>query len=263
MSACKELSPWIMVAPNGAHKIKADHPNLPITIEEIRDETVACAAAGADALHLHVRDDAGHHTLDPGRYKEAIDEVHRALPGFPIQITTEAAGLFDVDKQLECLRVVQPQAASISIKEIARRRDLAQSVYGVCEDAGTSVQHILYDLQDWSLLHKWRKAGIVRAGQADVIFVLGRYAPQKAASTQDLDALAPHRSDLEGRFMVCAFGPAEQSVLCAAATKGADLRVGFENNIHAGDGQIAPSNAANVASLKAALSLTTVEGIPQ
>jgi len=256
----KESSPLIMVAPNGARKTKADHPNVPITIQEIRDETVACAAAGADALHLHIRDDAGDHTLDAGRYREAIDEVQSVLPGFPIQVTTESAGLFDVNHQLACLKELRPSAASISIKEIAGCSDLAQSVYGLCEDEGTSVQHILYDLADWHMLRTWQQAGIVRAGQVDVIYVLGRYAPPRAASPRDVEPLKSLISDWPGSVMVCAFGPSEQTVLCAAASYGANLRLGFENNIHAADGAIAPSNAANVVSLKTALNTQPAEG---
>ena len=54
----------LMVAPNGARKSSADHPGLPITVDAIAAEAAACREAGAQALHLHVRDDAGRHTLD-------------------------------------------------------------------------------------------------------------------------------------------------------------------------------------------------------
>ncbi|MEP1199519.1 3-keto-5-aminohexanoate cleavage protein [Tateyamaria sp.] len=249
--------PLIMVAPTGARKGKGDHPRLPLSIQEIRDETVACASAGADALHLHVRDQSGRHSLDPGRYKEAIAEVHDALPDFPIQITTESAGVFDVEQQLACLRDLRPKAASISIREVARDAALAARIYGTCSDNGTSVQHILYDLDDWTQLLAWQEKGVVKADQADVIFVLGRYAPPKAAKPSDLDSLTHLFPHLPGRVMICAFGPSEHDVLCAASAYGADLRVGFENNIYTEDGERAESNATNVAALKAALVFRT------
>ncbi len=267
MFSRKEAFPLIMVAPNGARKSKADHPNLPVAIGEIRNETVACAAAGADALHLHIRDSAGRHSLDPGLYREAIDEIHTVLPGFPIQVTTESAGIFDVDQQLDCLKVLRPRAASISVREIARRSDLAPNIYGLCNDEGVSVQHILYDKNDWQCLNAWHEAGIVRDKQRDVIFVLGQYAPAKDACLRDVDDLAPMISANIENHMVCAFGPMEQAVLCAAAAQGAQLRVGFENNLYTQNGEVAPSNAANVASLKnsllAAFKQTPAEGAPQ
>ncbi|MEO9575256.1 MAG: 3-keto-5-aminohexanoate cleavage protein [Tateyamaria sp.] len=249
--------PLIMVAPTGARRGKGDHPRLPLSIQEIRDETVACASAGADALHLHVRDQWGGHSIDPGRYKEAIDEVHRALPDFPIQITTESAGVFDVEQQLACLRDLRPKAASISIREVARDAEMASRIYGICSDNGSSVQHILYDLDDWTQLLTWREQGTVKEGQADVIFVLGRYTPPKPAELSDLSSFTHLFQQLPGRVMICAFGPSEHDVLCAASAHGADLRVGFENNIHAEDGELAESNATNVAALKAALVFRT------
>ena len=48
--------PRIMVAPNGARLTKADHPTLPVTIEETVAAALAARAAGADGLHAHVRD---------------------------------------------------------------------------------------------------------------------------------------------------------------------------------------------------------------
>lgn len=259
MPFATESQPLIMVAPTGARKGKGDHPKIPISIQEIRDETVACAAAGAGALHLHIRDDSGLHSLDPGRYREAIEEIHNVLPGFPIQVTTESAGVFSVEQQLACLRNLRPEAASVSVREVARDTDLISHIYGTCSDNGTSVQHILYDLKDWDQFLAWRESGIVKEEQTDVLFVLGRYASHKAAKPDDLDSLSQVFPQLPGRIMVCAFGPLERDVLCAAYARGTDLRIGFENNIHAQDGRLAESNAANVAALNAALLAQTQE----
>ena len=71
-------TPFLMVAPNGAMRGKADHPALPVTIPETVETARACFQAGADALHLHIRDDQGRHTLDPGRYHEALVPLERA-----------------------------------------------------------------------------------------------------------------------------------------------------------------------------------------
>ena len=95
-----------MVAPNGARRGKADHPALPITIDDIVATATACHSAGADALHLHVRDEQGAHSLDAGRYLETLAALSSALPDMPVQITTEAAGVFDVATQMKCLQVV-------------------------------------------------------------------------------------------------------------------------------------------------------------
>lgn len=144
--------PFIMVAPTGAQRTTADHPALPIELDEIIQTARACHTAGADALHLHVRDHDGLHSLDAGRYVEALTELATILPKLPVQITTEAAGLFDVPAQIACLRSVKPKWASISVREIDRSPELADTLYGLCADNGTNVQHILYGPDDVALL---------------------------------------------------------------------------------------------------------------
>ena len=84
----------IMAAPNGARKTKDDHPNLPVTIDDVISEAAACHRAGAAMLHAHVRDDNARHSLDTGRYRELLSEMKSRLPDMLCQITTEQAGVF-------------------------------------------------------------------------------------------------------------------------------------------------------------------------
>ena len=86
--------PRLMVAPNGARRGKSDHPALPITLDELVTTAVSCHAAGADGLHLHIRDAEGKHSLDVGHYREAMAAVKQAAPNMFVQVTSEAAGLF-------------------------------------------------------------------------------------------------------------------------------------------------------------------------
>ena len=244
--------PYIMVAPNGARRGKADHPALPITTDQIVATAAACVAAGADALHLHVRDNAGQHSLDAGLYNETVKELRHAIPDLRIQITTEAGGVFDVATQLQCLSQVQPEWASISIREIARDVDLAHKVYGVCAEQGTTVQHILYDTDDIARLNEWQGRGIIGAGQASVLFVLGRYTTGQTSTPADL---APFRAAMPKArdWMVCAFGPDEHACLLETAKQGGKLRVGFENSLTDHSTQPHHDNAASVAALRSLL----------
>jgi len=246
LSSCAH--PFIMVAPNGARRSKADHPRLPITTDEIVETALACYANGAHALHLHVRDHAGEHSLDAGRYREALTELARCAPQLRVQITTEAAGRFDVPDQLACLREVKPTWASVAVREIARAPDLAPKVYAACADNGTEVQHILYDVADIEQLIAWRARGIVRPAQESVLFVLGRYRVGQVSSPDDLAPLRAALPDM-AQWMVCAFGPREHECLASAARQGGALRVGFENSLYAANGAPHVDNAASVAAL--------------
>ncbi|TMV09179.1 3-keto-5-aminohexanoate cleavage protein [Ruegeria sediminis] len=241
--------PYILVAPNGARRGHSDHPALPVTTDETVAAARACFAAGAQGLHLHVRDADGRHSLDPGRYREVLGELRQAVPQMQVQITTEAAGIYDVSAQLACVLAVCPYWASISVREIAREPELVDRVYGACAAQGTRVQHILYDAEDVALLTRWRSQGIVRPEQADRLFVLGRYATGQVSRPEDLDRFLP----TDAPWMVCAFGPQEHACLLAAAARGGDLRVGFENGLTDADGIPWADNAASVAALVTAL----------
>ncbi len=243
------VDPYVLVAPNGARRGAADHAALPVSVEQIVETAKACYQAGAQGLHLHVRDDMGQHSLDAGRYLETMTELKRIVPGMDLQITTEAAGVFSVADQLNCLQQVRPEWASISVREIARQPALAPRIYALCADQGTRVQHILYDAEDAGLLTHWAATGVVRPQQIERLLVLGRYATGQESTPADLDLFPRDDSP----WMVCAFGTQEHACLYEAARRGGDLRVGFENSLTTPDGQQWADNAASVAALVAGL----------
>lgn len=247
---------YIMVAPNGARLSKADHAALPLTLPEIVQTARDCHAAGADAVHLHVRNQGGAHTLDPGLYRETLAHLATDLPAMDVQITTEAVGRFSVADQLACLTELNPAWASVAVREVARDPELATRLYAQADDIGTRLQHILYDAEDLKLLQSWQKTGRVRARQNDVLFVLGRYTDGLAS---DPRAIAPLIKGLHPGtpWMLCAFGPTEHACLVQAVQLGGDVRVGFENSQTAADETQWRDNAASVTALMFALGQTS------
>lgn len=230
---------------------------MPISIDEIAACAADCHAAGAGRIHLHVRDDNGRHSLDCGRYRETIAAVRAAAPGMAIQVTTEAAGIYGVADQLAVIEELCPPQASVSIRESMRDAALARRLYAIAAEAGVGIQHILYDAADIALLRAAIADGTVPATMGDVLLVLGRYTPPRNA---DRAALAPFLTALGPAFpnwSVCAFGVTEHAVLLQAAELGAQLRVGFENNILRPDGTPAYDNAENVARLADAIATRT------
>ena len=244
--------PNLMVAPNGARKQKSDHLAVPVTIPEIAQTAFDCFQAGADCLHLHVRNKNGTHSLDPVLYNEAISTVAALVPTMPIQITTESGGVFDVDTQLHCLKSVIPDAASISIREIARDTSMALGVYGFCAEAKINIQHILYDANDIVLLREWYAKGWIPSHMTSVIFVLGQYQPMVLAQPENLQSFIDASIGLNLKWAICAFGQHELACAKEAIRLGGDIRIGFENNTMLSDGRPAKDNAQTVA-LAAAL----------
>ena len=237
----------ITVAPNGARRGHKDHPQLPVSIEEIARDAELCQKAGADEIHLHVRDAAGRHSLDPGLYRAAIAAIEEAAPGLGIQITTEAADRFDVATQMTTLQELRPAAASVAVREIMRSPDLVQRFYRVASDAGTVIQHILYDEADLASLRGLLDQGTVPETLRDVLLVLGRYDPPRFGQVEELAHMLTALGEDFPNWTVCAFGPTEQAVTRAAIKAGGHIRVGFENNLYRPDGRLAANNAENIA----------------
>lgn len=245
--------PPIMLAPNGARRTKADHPALPVTISETVEAARAAFAEGAGALHGHVRDAEGRHSLDPGRYRELIAEMARVVPDMPVQITTEAGGRYTPRDQRALVRELRPEGVSVALSEMwpADGPDPeASRFYHWAAEAGIAVQHILYTPGDVTRLAHLAASGAVPV-PLQLLYVLGRYQPPTPARPDMLTGfLAAARAlPVSPDWAVCAFGESEIACLVAAAALGGKARIGFENNLTGRDGRPAHDNAERVREL--------------
>ena len=246
--------PELMIAPNGARKTKKDHPNLPITIPEIVEDADKCFNSGVNAIHAHVRDKNGNHSLDAGLYHELITELNIKIPKLPVQITTEAVGKYSPDEQFEVIKKVLPESASVAFVEMVpdiKDTKLAKKFYKFSIENNIQIQHILYSIEDLKAFIHAIKSKIIPDVNLQVLYVLGRYSKNFQSNKEDLDAfLNEHKrviSDFE--WGICAFGRAETECLIKAYSLGGKARVGFENNFHNKDGAIANSNADRVSEI--------------
>lgn len=245
--------PQIMVAPTGARRGPADHPALPITIPQIVAEAQACFAAGAGAIHAHVRDEDGLHTLDAGLYRELLAELENAVPEMVVQITTEAVGQYTPADQRALVRDLRPAHVSIAMREVTAGEDeaVSRAFYHWAHDAGINVQHILYTPEEVQRMRDLVARGVVPVEDLEVIFVLGKYSGARDSEPEDLAAYLAERTGALERagFGVCAFGRRETACLVEAICAGGNARIGFENNLWNEDGKLAASNAARVTEL--------------
>lgn len=244
-----------MVAPNGARLQKPDHPAIPLSEGELIDCAKACFAAGAGAIHAHLRTEDGQHLLDAARYRQLVIALRKAVPDMAIQITTEAAGRYDPDIQMRVALEAGADMVSVSIRELCRAETLAVAAFlQNCANQQITLQFILYDREDCDLLARTLDKSALTDPGLQLLFVLGRYS-QEPARPQDLDPfldwLTHH--NLTPDWAVCAFGPSELDCLKHAAAMGGKCRTGFENSMYLSNGKRAPDNAAKVADLKSLL----------
>ena len=75
--------------------------------------------------------------------------------------------------------------------------------------------------------------------------VLGRYTKKQQSDVDDLEPLLNAIPD-KCNWWLCAFGKTESLCMQRVIELGGNCRVGFENNLHLPDGEIAPNNASLV-----------------
>lgn len=242
----------IMVAPNGARRGKADHPAIPLTPAEIVTAAVDSAAAGAAAIHLHVRDRDGNHSLDPDLYRATLTPLRQALPELVIQVTTEAVGRYSPAEQMATVRALRPKAVSIALRELvpdAASEADAAAFFAWVTASGVAPQFILYTPEEVTRCLDLVRRGVIPFAEPFLLFVLGRYSVGQQSEPADLSPFAAALGNHRFPWAVCAFGRQEAACAVAAARLGGHVRVGFENNLHLPDGTLAPDNAALVAAV--------------
>lgn len=247
---------FIIVAPNGARRTIADHPALPIGASALAKTAEQCLVAGAAMIHVHVHDDDAVHVLDPERYSDATRAIQNAVGNeLIVQITTEAVGRYTAEDQMQLVRDLCPEAVSIALCEIlpvdADPSAVSEFFKFMAFLHANRIlpQLILYSSQDVERLISLARFGAFPWGieNTPVLFVLGRYKPAQHAAPSDIAAFS-YVSTFEN-WALCAFGPQEAKCTSAALGLGGSARVGFENNLHLPNGNIAPDNAALVALL--------------
>jgi uncharacterized protein (DUF849 family) len=77
----------LKVCLNGSRRA---HDRVPVTPAEVATAALGAVAAGADAVHVHPRDDRGRETLDPELVVRCVEAVREAVPGVPVGVSTHA-----------------------------------------------------------------------------------------------------------------------------------------------------------------------------
>ncbi len=242
------IHPFVLaVSPTGATKTRADHPNIPITPNEIAREAARCLEAGACMLHLHVRRPDLNHSLEADDTRAAIAAVRREVGRrMVIQVTTEAGGKYKPAGQIELVKSLKPEAASIALREIAQsENDLstASDFFSWMVREHVIPQIILYSSEEVQRYFDLRKRGAIPSARHWVLFVLGRHTSGQVSAPSDLfPFLELWNKGGTVPWMVCAFGQNEAACVTAAMTSGGHGRVGFENNLLLPDGSQAADN---------------------
>ena len=100
----------VSVAPVGTN---ISEPSVnPVTPEDVAQEVIACARAGASMVHLHVRDREGNQTEDLAEFSRTLDLIRE---GSDIIIQGSTGGLSSLSLEERCVSLNDPRVEVASL----------------------------------------------------------------------------------------------------------------------------------------------------
>lgn len=106
----------LQAALNG-DRTKEDHPAVPLSVDELVADAVACAGAGAGGFHIHPRDPGGQERLDPEVVDRVVETVRTAC-GVPVGVTTGAWIEPDLVRRVDLVKAWRaPDSATVNVSE--------------------------------------------------------------------------------------------------------------------------------------------------
>ena len=216
---------------------QADHSALPLSVEELIADSVACVAAGAGAVHLHPRDEAGNEQLRPDVVDGVANAVREAC-GVPVGVSTGAWIEPDLRRRLALIRGWRaPDYASVNVSE-----EGSFEVMRVLLEGGIGVEAGVWSVEDAERLAASGMADTVTriliepvdVGAAAAVAVVERIH----ATLDRLLRSAPRLQHGDGE--------ATWVLLSDAVARGIDTRIGLEDTRLEPDGRRTTGNAALV-----------------
>jgi uncharacterized protein (DUF849 family) len=282
----------ITCAVTGSIHTPSMSPYLPITPEDIARESIAAAKAGASILHLHARDPQdGRPAFDPAIYRQFLPEIH-ATTDAVINITTGGAITMTLDQRLAAAIDVSAEMASCNMGSInfaffpaldklktfkydwerdyieGTRRSIFRNTFGDIEDVferlgrahGTRFEFECYDVGHLYNLKHFVDRGLVEGPifLQFVLGVLGGIGPDPE-NLVHMKRIADKLFGQNYQWSVLGAGRHQMPLITQAALMGGHVRVGLEDSLSIGKGQLAKSNAEQVSLIRDVLTRLGLE----
>ena len=268
----------ISCAITGAIHTPSMSPHLPITPEEIITDSLAATEAGAAILHLHARNsEDGRPDQTPEGFSPFLARIKQSSDAV-INITTGGSPYMTVAERVAPAAYHKPELASLNMgsmnfglypmlnryktfkfdwerEHLEGSKDLVfrnsfkdiEYVLATCYGNGTRFEFECYDISHLYNLAHFADRGLVKAPffVQSVFGLLGGIG----AHHEDVMHMKRTADRLFGndfRWSVLGAGANQFRVAAQAATLGANVRVGLEDSLWAGRGELANSNAVQV-----------------
>jgi uncharacterized protein (DUF849 family) len=251
---------------------------LPITSREIEESAVAAIEAGAAIVHLHARDPmTGRPTQDPAAFRPFVDNIKQRTNGI-INITTGGSPIMTVEERLQPALKLKPEVASLNMGSmnfglfpmLARYKDFKHDweapylegtrdlvfkntykdieyILKSCADNGTRFEFECYDTAHLYNLAHFHERGLVKGPLfiQTVFGILGGIGGH-ADDVSHMKRTADRLFGSDYVWSVLGVGRSQMPIAAISAAQGGHVRVGLEDNLWDGPGQLASSNAQQV-----------------
>jgi uncharacterized protein (DUF849 family) len=223
---------YVKACINGA-RTPDQHPNLPVTPDQLALAALDAHRAGAKAVHMHPKTADGVDSLEATVVDAAVSAVRHVVPGLPLGVTTGAWALPDPDARLRAVAEWSelPDFASVNWHEPGSE-DLAELLLG----RGVGVEAGIFHAEAaaaWSaspLATHCLRVMIELQGDGDVGTADELISQVSAASSP-----AP--------ILIHGYDESCWPLLEHAGLRGTQTRIGMEDTLRLPDGSIAPGNA--------------------
>ena len=227
---------------NGARD-PAAHPALPVTPAALAAAAAESVAAGAGAIHFHVRGPNGRESLAADDVVQALGAVRAAVPRTPVGVSTGAWIVRDPARRLSLIGqwVALPDFASVNFHEegaVELARLLRSRGVGI--EAGLANRQGAECFVDSGLGAQCLRI-LLEPGETDADAAL-RTAAQLETILDRAGVRLPR--------LLHGVDAAAWRLIAAATARRYDTRVGLEDTLTLPDGRLAPGNGALVAAAK-------------
>ena len=272
----------ITCAVTGAIHTPTMSEHLPVTQNEIAEQAIAAAEAGASILHLHTRDpDDGRPSVEPEHYAPILARVKQSTDAV-INITTGGAPTMLIKERIKAAVQFSPEMCSLNMGSmnfafhgLAGRYDtwkhdwekdyilgseanIFRNTFADIRQAaetlgplGTKFEHECYDVGHLYSLKHCMDAGLFKA-PVFLQFVFGVLG----GIGSDIDNLIFMKRTADRlfgdgyRWSVLGAGAAQMPLATTASQMGGNVRVGLEDSLFINRGELATSNAQQVAKIR-------------
>jgi uncharacterized protein (DUF849 family) len=283
----------ITCAVTGSGHTPTMSPHLPYTVEDVVAQSVAAAQAGASVIHLHARNPQdGSPTADPAVFLEYLKAIKDATD-VVVSITSGGGTGMSVEDRLRVIYETKPELCTLNLGtfnygsfpmipkhagswqfpweepylESTRREpfvstfaDIEHMLKDVRPQTGARFEYEAYDVGHLYTLAYYLEAGLVEPPifLQTIMGVMGGIG----AEVEHLAHMKSTADRLLGdtyEWSVLGAGRHQFNMITVSAVMGSHVRVGLEDGLFIGRGQLAESNAQQVQKIRRILDELSLE----